>query len=174
MESPVHFRTQSPKQDFNEYLTMVHIQKGRYDITERLLATPSPLKNLTEQPIIPPIGRTDSFHRTLTSLSIQLEDIRLQKKTATDFFPKPVENLQIEKQKTVHFDKFVRVRYAQSILRCVVLSKWVWHLIIAQKKVVDFVCYISDKVSIVFIIIVQQAAKKSKLKSVHWYLLSDI
>lgn len=88
------------------HVTKIHIQNKCYDISERLMTTPSPTKNLTDQPIIPPIGRTESFQRTLTSLSIALDDIRLEKKTANEFFPRPV-----EKQKTVHFDKLVRVRY---------------------------------------------------------------
>lgn len=93
-----------------DYVTMIHIKSQRLDVRERMLNTPSPSKNLSDQAVIPPIGRTNSFHRTITNLSLQLEDIRLEKKSRTEFLPKPIENTTLEKQKTVHFDQYVRVR----------------------------------------------------------------
>jgi len=113
----------------------------------------SPSKNLTDAPVVPPIGQSDGFRRNVSSLSIELEqtivhtprtgsrgrggsrtpvvelqrstsnvsirveDIRLNRKHATEYgFPKPVDSVVIEKQKTVHFDKFVRVRYVYCLV----------------------------------------------------------
>ncbi|XP_052771685.1 uncharacterized protein LOC128211208 isoform X4 [Mya arenaria] len=122
-------------------------KKKQLDVAERFRGeeTPSPTKNLTDALVVPPIGRTNSFRRNVSNLSIQLEqtvipdprspsrgpplpivegfhrstsglsikveDIRLDRKSATEFgFPRPVEKVVVEKQRTVHFDKFVRIR----------------------------------------------------------------
>lgn len=127
-----------------EEVTMVRYVKKQ--VSERYIDTPSPSKNLTDQPVVPPIGikrkfkrgtsrqslisdvinisgisSQQSFHPDFkvrgigSRQSLHLNDIKLEKKSATEFgFPRPVERVvvNVDKQRTVHFDDVVRIRYS--------------------------------------------------------------
>lgn len=82
-------------------------------LLERFADTPSPSKNLTDQQVVPPIGKSRKFNRVTSRQSLHLEDIKLEKKSATEFgWPRPVDKIvvNVDKQKTVHFDDVVRIR----------------------------------------------------------------
>lgn len=111
--------------------TIIMVRYVKKKRSERIEETPSPSKNLSDQPVIPPIGKSNSFIREtsrqsfileipsrqsfltpgLSPRSLNLDDIRLEKKSATEFgYERPVHKVDFNKQKTVHFDNFVRIR----------------------------------------------------------------
>ena len=65
-------------------------------------------KNLSDDPVISPIGWKTLFKRERTNRSLRLEDIMIE---AHGIIPKPIRKIHIlKKEKSVQFDDTVRIR----------------------------------------------------------------